>query len=78
MCWDSLISKTALALFRTRTAFWLLLLAASLAGMFAPQIYPGDSAVVRNLATVIFVLIVTGWRTTMDAIFPPLPWQVPK
>jgi hypothetical protein len=60
------------------TTFWLLLLAASLAGMFAPQTYPGDNAVVRNLATVIFVLIVTGWRTTMDALFPPLPWQAPK
>jgi hypothetical protein len=57
---------------------WALVLAACLIGMFAPQVYHANDNVVRNLATVIFVLIVSGWRTTMDALFPSLPWQASK
>jgi hypothetical protein len=60
------------------TILWLLLLAACLVGMFAPATYHANDTVVRNLATVIFVLIISGWRTTMDALFPTLPWQVAK
>jgi hypothetical protein len=57
------------------TLTWVLVLIACLVGMFTPQIYRGNDTVVRNLATVIFVLIVSGWRTTLDALFPALPWQ---
>ena len=60
------------------TILWLLLLAACLVGMFAPATYHANDTVVRNLATVVFVLIISGWRTTMDALFPALPWQVSK
>jgi hypothetical protein len=60
------------------SSLWVLLLAACLVGMFAPRIYHADESIVRNLATVIFVLIISGWRTTADALFPPLPWQVSK
>jgi hypothetical protein len=56
----------------------VILLVASLVGMFAPSIYHSNDTIIRNLSTVIFVLIISGWRTTMDALFPPLPWQVPK
>jgi hypothetical protein len=60
------------------TIAWLLVVAACLVGMFRPSIYHADSTVVRNLATVIFVLLVSGWRTTAGALFPTLPWQATK
>jgi len=57
---------------------WILILIACLVGMFKPSIYHGDETVVRNLATVILILVISGWRTTLDALFPVLPWQAPK
>jgi hypothetical protein len=60
------------------TLLLLIILAAALVGMFAPKVYPGNEVVVRNLSTVIFVLIVSGWKTTLDALFPNLPWAVAK
>lgn len=57
---------------------WVVLLAASLVGIFRPTVYHGDPTVVRNLATVIFVLIVSGWRTTLEALLPPIPWAGTK
>jgi hypothetical protein len=57
------------------TLVWLFVLAACLVGVFAPQVYHGNETIVRNLATVIFVLVISGWRTTLDALFPALPWQ---
>jgi hypothetical protein len=56
------------------TALWLAVLAVCLLGMFRPETYHSNGTVTRNLATVIFVLIVSGWRTTMDSLFPGLPW----
>lgn len=56
----------------------VVLLIASLIGMFAPKVYHANEDEVRSLATVIFVLVVSGWRTTMDSLFPSLPWQVSK
>lgn len=60
------------------TVFWAIVLVACLVGMFTPQAYHTNETVIRNLATVIFVLIVSGWRMALDAIFPPLPWQANK
>lgn len=60
------------------TILWILVLVACLVGMFVPSVYHANDTVVRNLATVIFVLVVSGWRTTLDALFPALPWQVSK
>lgn len=57
------------------TLFWVIVLIACLVGMFAPRLFHENETVVRNLATVIFVLIVSGWRVTLDALFPTLPWQ---
>jgi hypothetical protein len=57
---------------------WVLVLIASLIGMFKPTLYHGDQTVVRNLATVVLILVISGWRTTLDALFPALPWQAPK
>lgn len=43
---------------------WILILATCLIGIFAPKFYYADSALVRNLAIVIFVLAVSGRRLT--------------
>lgn len=60
------------------TVLWIVAIAACLLGMFSPGTYHTKDTVVRNLATVIFVLLISGWRTTTDALIPSLPWQVPK
>ena len=60
------------------TLLWVLILAASIVGLFRPETYHANQTIVRNISTVVFVLIVSGWRSTMDALFPTLPWIVPK
>jgi hypothetical protein len=60
------------------TLLLVALLAAALVGMFDPKVYPGNETVIQNLATVVFVLIISGWRTTLDALFPNLPWVTTK
>jgi hypothetical protein len=58
--------------------FWLAVLAACLVGMFAPAAYHANATIIRNLATVVFILVISGWRSTLDAVFPSLPWQASK
>lgn len=54
---------------------WLLAVALSLVLIFKPQLTNLDVTLVRNIATVLFVLLVSGWQRTGSAIFPILPWS---
>jgi hypothetical protein len=42
--------------------------------MFKPDLVPADGATIRNVATIFFVLLVSGWANTAHALFPHLPW----
>ena len=59
-------------------AAWLAIVVACLVLMFRPSVSPGDPTTVRNVATVLFILLISGWRTTATALFPSLPWAVSK
>ena len=54
---------------------WIASALASLLLIFYPQITNFDETTVRNLATVIFVLLISGWQRTSGALFPTLPWS---
>lgn len=53
---------------------WTLAVAATLLLMFKPSLVPLDEDTVRNIATVIFVLLISGWTTTASSLMPDLPW----
>lgn len=53
---------------------WVLALLVSLLLIFRPGLTGQDETTVRNIATVIFVLLVSGWQRTSGALFPILPW----
>jgi hypothetical protein len=43
--------------------------------IFRPDFLPGEEEVVRNVATVLFVLFVAGLSRTLSALWPSLPWR---
>lgn len=60
---------------RFRAALRLVTAAAALVFMFAPSLVRLDHQLVRNLATVSFVLAVAGASRTLQSLWPNLPWR---
>lgn len=54
----------------------LVLAAVSLYFMFEPHVASADQNVIRNLATVLFVLTIAGPSRTLASFWPTLPWKV--
>jgi len=47
----------------------------ALAFIFKPDLAHSDPDIVRNIATVLFVLVVAGQARTLQAFWPNLPWR---
>jgi hypothetical protein len=60
---------------RVRAVLRLAAGTAALVFMFDPDLVRADPQVVRNLATVLFVLAVAGASRTLQAFWPNLPWR---
>ncbi len=59
-----------------RQAFLRVLAAiVALAFIFKPDLAHSDPDIVRNIATVLFVLVVAGQARTLQAFWPNLPWR---
>jgi hypothetical protein len=43
--------------------------------MFDPGLVRADPQLVRNLATVLFVLAIAGASRTLQSLWPTLPWR---
>jgi hypothetical protein len=63
---------------RASVIIWLTAVIACLVVMFRPELLPLDPPLVRNISTVVFVLLVTGWQQTAGALIPSLPWAAGK
>lgn len=57
------------------TIAWIAAVMASLFLIFYPKVTTLDEVVVRNIATVFFVLLISGWQRASSALFPTLPWS---
>lgn len=58
----------------TAVLIWVLATMVSLLLMFKPTVIPLNKDLIRNIATVLFVLTVSGWQPTASSLMPTLPW----
>jgi hypothetical protein len=49
--------------------------AVALVLVFKPDVVPADQQLVRNLANVLFILVIAGANRTLEAMWPPVPWR---
>lgn len=63
---------------RLRAVFALAVLAISLFFMFKPDLFALSRDLVRNVATVLFVLTLSGPSKTLAAAWPSLPWKIER
>jgi hypothetical protein len=61
-----------------RLAASLAVITVSLVFMFAPRLAPGQDDLVRSVATVIFVLTLTGPSKVLATVWPSWPWGVSR
>lgn len=61
-----------------RLAITVAILTVSLVAMFTPKLFPFPQDLTRNLATVIFVLTLTGPSRMLTTIWPSWPWGLSK
>lgn len=59
---------------RLRSVLRLGIVATALTFMFGPQLLPGNEETIRNVATVVFVLVVAGTPHLLKALWPHFPF----